>query len=185
MTANNNSVRSNRPLNNRRHAKNLKESEILRRKGRRVGSDDIGSAAMAAKYGTEAGLRKVQADIGTQVAVALEEAQAMALQDNHRDAAKKVKSCIALVRHHRDLSSLKIVCRDRQERKLIGVLNFFARVHFNIASDILAAQEAEELQAAEAKAKAQAKVIADAEDSFGVTTETEVQEAQEVDTKTA
>jgi len=164
MTANNSTrtTRTNRSSNNRRHAKNLPESEVLRRKGRRVGSDDIGAAALAAKYAAEAGIRKEDADVGTLVATALKEAQLMALHDNHRDAAKKVKSCIALVKHRKALGSLKVTCRDKSSRKLIQVLNFFSRVHFNIASDILAALEAEELAAA----AAEAKIIEEAETAF-------------------
>jgi hypothetical protein len=135
--------------------KPLPESVILDRKGRKVGSDDIRTAAMIAKFGEEAGLRGPLVQVATNVAQACDAAVALALDGAHRDAAKKAASVQYVLKRNERVGKLKVTCRDGRQRKLSDVVGWYASVHFRIADDIDAARDREEAAAAERKAAAE------------------------------
>lgn len=133
------------------------ESIILDRKGRRVGSDDLNAAANIAKWAEQAGLRGPALQAAAGIAVALEAAVKLSLVGAHRDAGKKAASCAYVLNRNERVQKLKVQCRDGRTRKLGQIVEWYASVHFRIADEIEAAQ-VQEAQVAEArKIKAELK----------------------------
>ena len=146
-------------INVRSNRNDLPESVVLDRKGRKVGSDDMGSAALIAKYAEHAGIRGNNLDVAAGLALAIEAAVSLSLNGKHREAAKKAASCNYVLKRNEHVGKLKVNCRDGRERKLSDVVGWFAGVHFRIADDIDAAV-AKEAAAAEA-AKVAAAALAE------------------------
>lgn len=132
--------------------KPLPESVIIDRKGRKVGSDDMNAAALVAKWGEQAGLRGPLIEVATSVSQACEAAVSLALDGQHRDAAKKAASVQYVLKRNERVGGLKVQCRDGRTRRLADVVSWFASVHFKIADDIESAQEREAAAKAEREA---------------------------------
>ena len=128
------------------HHKQVPESVIVDRKGRRVGMDDMQASASVAKWADQAGLRGPALLAASGIATALEAAVRLSLDGSHRDAGKKAASCAYVLKRNERVGGLKVRCRDGRERKLQQVVEWYATVHFKIADDIEAKQAAEEIQ---------------------------------------
>jgi hypothetical protein len=142
--------RGKRPHKGQR--KPLPESVIIDRKGRKVGSDDMGSAALVAKWGEQAGLRGPLIAVANSVSQACEAAVSLALDGKHRDAGKKAASVQYVLKRNERVGGLKVTCRDGRQRRLADVVSWFAKVHFKIADDIESAQAKEAAAQAEREA---------------------------------
>lgn len=171
MANNNTTAQSNdrNKRSGRKGRKNLPESVILDRKGRKVGSDDALQAARIAEWSEHEGLRGAQREVALGIAQALKAAVDLALDGQHRDAGKKAASCAYVLKRNERVGKLKVQCRDGRERKLAQVVEWYGNVHFKIADDIEAAQ-AREAEMAETRKRnaelkrAAAEVIAAAEE---------------------
>jgi hypothetical protein len=152
----------------------LPESVIIDRKGRKVGSDDLQSAALVAKWAEEAGLRGPQVQAAAGIAIALDAAVELSLQGAHRDAGKKAASCAYVLKRNAKVGTLKVQCRDGRQRKLAQVVEWYATVHFRIADEI-EAKQAEEAELRETR-KRNAELKRQAAE---VIKQAETQEAQE------
>jgi len=148
---------------------NLPLSVVIVRKNRKVYSDDIASAALILKYGSEAGLRGNEIEVASNLAKGVEAAGQLALEGKFLEAAKRAASCGYVFKHNPKVASLKIGCRDGNERKVQQVVGRFSETFFRIAEELRIALDTEAKEAAAKAAKraeVQAKVtkiLADAE----------------------
>jgi len=148
--------------------RNLPESEVIRRKSRMIGSDDLQTAANVGRWAEQAGLKRPTLAAAEGLAKAFDSILALSQSSQHYEAAKKAKSVEYVLKRNERVAGLLIDCRDGRKRKLAQVVSWFADRHFRIANDIAEAEEHEarmaeiRKNAAEAKAKA-AEVIAKGE----------------------
>lgn len=141
MANNNNNNENTR--GGKRRRKQLPESVVIDRRGRKVGSDDALQAARIAEWSEQEGLRGPAKEVAAGIAVALRAAVALSLDGQHRDAGKKAASCTYVLKRNERVGKLKVQCRDGRTRKLAQVVEWYGNVHFHIADDIEAAQAAE------------------------------------------
>jgi len=131
----------------------LPMSEVLRRKSRLIGSDDLNTAVNICRWAENEGIRGPLLQTAAILANAFESTLRLSAQSKHYEAAKKAKSVEYVLKHNPRLAKLNIPCRDGKRRTLDLVVEWFADRHFRIASDI------EEAQANEAKIAAKAAEI--------------------------
>jgi hypothetical protein len=148
---------------------NWPESEQLDRKTRKIGSDDLRTAADACKYGREAGLTDDSVEIAYNLSVALAQCVELALEGKHEEAGKNAASCLHILRDARDIGDIEVQCRDGETRCVGYITKWYANVHTRIAEEVaeLRVQEAAEaevkaLKNAEIQAKT-AEIMAKAE----------------------
>jgi hypothetical protein len=138
-------------------------SQIIARKGRLVGSEDMEAAAKKLQWveneTNEHGahlFRGKTLDVAAQLSRALLEAVNLSFADKHEEAAKKAGNCLyvlgkdkqnAIKFNRRYLGGLSIDCRDGQRRKLGDMLEWYMSTHFRIAEQIAAATEYEKAEA--------------------------------------
>jgi hypothetical protein len=140
----------------RKHNRNnMPQSEVLDRKARKVGSDDMQSAALVCKWAENAGLRGPNLAVAASIAKAFEAAVALSLDGQHRDAAKKAASAQYVLKRNEHVAKLKLQCRDGRERKIGQIAEWYASVHFRVADEIDAALEAEAKAAEERRLEAE------------------------------
>lgn len=137
----------------------LPMSEVLRRKSRMIGSDDLGTAANICKWAENEGIRGPMLQVAASLAKAFEATLILSAQNNHYEAAKKAKSTEYVLDHNPRLAKLNIPCRDGKRRTLDKVVGWFADRHFRIAQDI---EEAEANEARIAAQAAELQAVADA-----------------------
>lgn len=145
--------------------RNLLESEVIRRKSRMIGSDDLQTAANVCRWAEHSGLKGPTLAAAEGLAKAFDSILALSQTSQHFEAAKKAKSVEYVLKRNERVAGVLIDCRDGRKRKLAQVVSWFADRHFRIATDIAEAQEYEariRAKAAETKAKA-AEVIAKGE----------------------
>lgn len=168
---------SNKAKGNRR--RNIPESEVIRRKSRMIGSDDLNTAANVCRWAEQAGFKGTDLTVAEGLAKAFEAILALSQTSQHYEAAKKAKSVEYVLKRNDKVSKMTIDCRDGRKRKLAQVVSWFADRHFRIANDIAEAQETEarmaeiRKNAAEAKAKA-TEVISKGEKMLKVLKEVKV-----------
>lgn len=129
----------------RRRGRKLKESVILDRKGRKIGSDDLMEAARLCKWAEHTGLRRNLVPVANAVGLGLEEAVNLSLRGQHREAAMKAKNVMFVLNKefNEAVANIKVDCRDSRVRKIVDITKWYAGVHFRIADDIEKAQAAE------------------------------------------
>jgi len=133
-----------------RKRRRLPRSEIYRRRGRLVGSDDIRSVIMVLKFGDEAGLSGKLVQLASDIAQGLDEASRLILQEgNHFNGSKKARSCRAILKNNKSIKNLKVTCRDNKERSVMEVVTWYSNVHFRVAKDIWNAEQREARLAAQ------------------------------------
>lgn len=118
--------------------------EILRRKSKMIGSDDIRTALNICKWSAEGGLKGSALITAEALAQTFEEVLLLSTRNNHYEAGKKSKSIQYILQRNSTVANLIIPCRDGKNRHLIEVLSWFSGLQFKIAKDI---EEAEQLEA--------------------------------------
>jgi len=159
---------------NNRRGRKLSESEVLKRKSRMVGSDDMTNAANCLKYAEHEGLHGPALQVAHAAAVGLQTAVQYSTRNRHRDAAASAGASLYSIRRNERVAKMKVQCRDGQHRTVQKVLEWYTGVHGRIAGEIEAALDKE---AANAAAKAKAAEAA-TEGAMGI----EVEEAVEAKT---
>lgn len=138
-TANTVNVRTNMPM-----------SEVIRRKSRMIGSDDLQTAANICRWAEQGGLRGPALQVAESLATAFDSTLELSTRSQHREAAKKASSVLYVLKRNEKVANLLVDCRDGRKRKLKDVVSWFADRHFRIADDIEAALDAEAIAAAKA-----------------------------------
>jgi uncharacterized protein (DUF1684 family) len=167
----------NKRINTVNVRNNLPMSEVIRRKSRMIGSDDLSTAANVCKWAENEGIRGPMLQMAASLAKAFEDTLLLSAQSKHYEAAKKAKSTEYVLKHNSRLARLSIPCRDGKRRTLDKVVGWFADRHFRIAQDI------EEAQASEAKIAAQVaeiQAVADAAQKNADRVSTKLQAAKKV-----
>jgi hypothetical protein len=131
------------------------ESAILDRKARKVGSDDMGAAALVCKWAENAGLRGPNLAVAASIGKAFEAAVALSLDGQHREAGKKAASAQYVLKRNERVAALRIRCRDGRERKIGQIAEWYASVHFRVQDEIDAAKEVEAKAAEERRIEAE------------------------------
>jgi hypothetical protein len=139
---------------------NLLLSEIVRRKSRMIGSDDLQIAANMCRWASQSGIRGSALIAAEGLVKAFDSILALSKSSNHYEAAKKCKSLEYILKRNESLGRLNIPCRDGKSRKLIDVVSWFADRHFRIANDIAEAEETEARMSEIRKAAAETKIRA-------------------------
>jgi hypothetical protein len=153
------------------HQANLLEWQVIDRKARKVGSDDMTSAANVLKYGKEAGLRTSRAgevsevELAATLAQGIQSALSMSLAGDYEGSMQKAYFCLHTAKENPRVGGLKVDCRDGKERRVIDVLGWFANNRQKVVEDIAFAKEEQaildaELAAAEAAEQADAEAKA-------------------------
>lgn len=119
----------------------MKESEILRRRGRMVGSDDLLTSADICRYGV--GLRGYEIELAKDFSEELEDIIEFSTANRHMLASREARRLGYILKEHDGIANLNIFCRDGKRRKLIDVVFWFAGCHKRIALDIKDAEEDE------------------------------------------
>ena len=150
MAKSNNTVnRSNRNnRTNRSNNSNLPMSEVIRRKSRMIGSDDLQTAANLCRWAEQAGFHGPQLQVAEGLAKAFDAVLELSTRSQHYEAAKKAKSIEYVLKRSERVAGMSVDCRDGRKRKLAQVVSWFADRHFRIAQDIADALDAEALEAA-------------------------------------
>jgi hypothetical protein len=146
---------TNNTRNRKHNRNNMPQSAVLDRKARRVGSDDMGAAALVCKWAENAGLRGNNLGVAASIAKAFEAAVALSLDGQHRDAAKKAASAQYVLKRNDRVAALKVRCRDGWVRNVGQIAEWFASIHFRVADEIDAAKEAEAKAAEERRIEAE------------------------------
>lgn len=122
----------------RRRRRQLKESVILDRKGRKVGSDDMIEAARICKWAEHSGLRSNLVPVANGVGMGLEVAVQHSLRGEHRAAGMAAKNVLYVLNKevNEQIANIKVDCRDSKIRMVKVIAKWFAGVHFRIADDI-------------------------------------------------
>lgn len=163
-------------VNNNTH-RSLPMSEVLRRKSRMIGSDDLTMAVNICKWAENEGIHGQLLQVAQSLAEAFEETLRLSLRNKHYEAAKKAKATEYVLKRNPRLAKLNIPCRDGRRRTLDQVVGWFADRHFRIADDIVNAQESEAKIAAQ---NAEIKAIADAAKANADRVSTKLQVAKKV-----
>lgn len=130
----------------RKRTRKLKASEIIDRKGRRVGSDDLMGAANVCKFAEHGGLHRNLVQVACSVGIGLEAAVQLALRGEHREAGKKAQNVLYVLNKEINaaIGNLKVDCRDSKIRKVIDMTKWFVGVHLRIADEIEEARAEED-----------------------------------------
>jgi hypothetical protein len=152
---------------------NLPMSEVIRRKSRMIGSDDLQSAMNLCKWAEQAGFRGPNLVVAESLAPAFEGILELSTRSKHYEAAKKAKSVEYVLKRNDRVQGILVDCRDGRKRKLIQVVSWFADRQFRIAQDIMEAEESE------AKVRATA-AVADAASKNAERVSTKLQVAKKV-----
>ncbi len=137
---------------------NIPMSEVIRRKSRMIGTDDLQTAANICRWAEQGGLRGPALQVAESLATAFDSTLHLSTRSQHREAAKKASSILYVLKRNEKVQNLTVDCRDGRKRKLKDVVAWFADRHFRIADDIEAALDAEaEVAAKAAELRAVAK----------------------------
>jgi hypothetical protein len=140
----------NKRINTVNAKNNLPMSEVIRRKSRMIGSDDLGTAANLCKWAEQAGFRGPNLVVAESLAPAFEGILELSTRSKHWEAAKKTASVLYVLKRNERVANILVQCRDGRTRKLSEVVSWFMSTHFKIAQDILEAKEGEAEIAAKA-----------------------------------
>lgn len=143
---------------NNKNPRNLPMSEVIRRKSRMIGTDDLQTAANICRWAENEGLRGPALQAAEALAKAFDSILVLSQTSQHFEAAKKAKSVEYVLKRNERIQNLSVDCRDGKKRKLAQVVSWFADRHFRIAQDIAEAQEAEAIIQAKAD---ELKAVAD------------------------
>ncbi len=135
-------------VNNR--TSNIPMSEVIRRKSRMIGSDDLQTAANLCRWAEQAGFRGPVLQAAEGLAKAFDSILELSTRSQHYEAAKKAKSVEYVLKRNERVAGILVDCRDGRKRKLKDVVSWFADRHFRIAQDIMEAEENEAVIAAKA-----------------------------------
>ena len=137
---------------------NWPESVQLDRKTRKIGSDDLKTAAEACKYGREAGLDYTSVEIAYDISVALTHCVELSLEGKHEEAGKNAASALHILRGCRDIGDIEVTCRDGETRCVGYICKWYSNLHLRIAEEV---QEMKVQEEAMVKAAKTAEVLAE------------------------
>ena len=122
----------------------LSEAEILRRKTRLTGSEDLRNVIQALRYAEAALNFNEEIDAANEIADELESALGLTTTHDHLGGSRVAAQTLSLLHAEAAVSSLKVQCRDGKQRPVGIIVRWFADVHCRIAATILEAELAEE-----------------------------------------
>lgn len=114
----------------------MNKSDIIRRKAKLIGSDDITAVINICKWAEQSGFYGMSLAIASSVSKALEMALEFSTHNQHFEAFKKSDSIKRFLKRSETVSNILVLCRDGKKRKLINVVDWFANLQFNISEDI-------------------------------------------------
>ena len=129
----------------------LPMSEVIRRKSRMIGSDDLRLAAGLCRWAEQAGLRGPALKVAEGLATALESCVELSTHDRHFEAAKKAASVMYVLNRNDRVAGILVDCRDGRKRRLSAVVQWYSDRNFAIAADLAAAEQAEAIVASSKK----------------------------------
>jgi hypothetical protein len=121
----------------------LTQSEMLSRKGRLIGSDDLQAVITACRYGQESGLTGTDLLVASGVALSCEKAIKLAAEGKHLEAAKAAGSALYVLKRANRVAHTRVECRDKNVRPIIGVVTHYTKTQSRIGDEVEAARKSE------------------------------------------
>lgn len=119
-------------------------SEILSRKGRLIGSDDLQAVADFCRFGEEGGLEGRDLTVAKGLVLTCEKAIKLAAEGQHSEASKVAFSADYVLSRNNRVAFSKVECRDGNVRPIIGILSHYAKTQKRIGAEVEAAKQSEQ-----------------------------------------